>query len=332
MRTTQEQFRRWLDAPEGASIEFKSARNNFHFEKLLEYCVALANAGGGQILLGVTDRRPRDVVGTQAFAEPNRTEAGLHQRLGHPIPIEEYRHEGRRVLIVHVPARLPGTAWNIDGRYLMRAGDDLIPLGDAKLKSMFEETGPDFSAQVCVVGIGDLSPEALAEFRARWARKSGNPRIATLPVEQVLADAELLVDGQLTFAALILLGTRTALGRHLAQAEIVFEYRSSEASGPAQDRVEYREGFFLFHDRLWDDWTGGIKFGGGSIFGNTAELRIAPGVGKTRHASNQTGKPQLFGQIKSPSGHLLGFLNRGRLQQRKVAHLGIKSGIFLIGR
>ena len=252
MTTTPEQFRRWLDAPEGARIEFKSARSNFHFDKLLEYCVALANEGGGQILIGVTDRRPREIVGTQAFAEPGRTEAGLNQRLGHRIPVEEYWHEGQRVLIVHVPTRLPGTAWNIDGRYLMRAGDDLIPLGDAKLKSMFEETGPDFSAQVCVVGIGDLSPEALAEFRARWARKSGNPRIATLPVEQALADAELLVDGQLTFAALILLGTRAALGRHLAQAEIVFEYRSSEASGPAQDRVEYREGFFLFHDRLWD--------------------------------------------------------------------------------
>jgi len=50
---------------------------------------------------------------------------------------------------------------------------------------------------------------------------------------------------------LILFGTRPALGRHLAQAEIVFEYRSSEASGPAADRQEYREGFFLIHDALW---------------------------------------------------------------------------------
>ena len=38
----------------------------------------------------------------------------------------------------------------------------------------------------------------------------------------------------------------------MAQAEIVFEYRSSEASGPAQDRTEFREGFFLIHDRLWE--------------------------------------------------------------------------------
>ena len=57
---------------------------------------------------------------------------------------------------------------------------------------------------------------------------------------QTLANAELTIDGELTHAALVLFGARSALGRHLAQAEIVFEYRSSEASGPAQDRTEFR--------------------------------------------------------------------------------------------
>ena len=50
---------------------------------------------------------------------------------------------------------------------------------------------------------------------------------------------------------MILFGTRASLGRWLAQAEIVFEYRSSEASGPAADREEYRTGFFSYHDLLW---------------------------------------------------------------------------------
>ncbi len=42
-----------------------------------------------------------------------------------------------------------------------------------------------------------------------------------------------------------------AITRHLAQAEVIFEYRSSESAGPAADREEYREPFLLFHDRLW---------------------------------------------------------------------------------
>ncbi|MEW6363706.1 MAG: ATP-binding protein [Acidobacteriota bacterium] len=250
--TTPEQFLSWLEAPEGSRLEFKSATSGFHFEKLVDYCVALANEGGGPIVFGVTDRRPRHVVGTQAFAEPGRTEAGLYQRLGHRIPIEEYYHEGERVVIAHVPARLPGTAWSIDGRYLKRVGDELAPMNDAELRAIFAETEPDFSAQPSGAVLADLEPTALAVFRERWARNANNPRIAQLTDPQLLSDAELALDGRLLFAALILFGTRAALGRHLPQAEVIFEYRSSEASGPAQDRQEYREGFFLFHDALWN--------------------------------------------------------------------------------
>ncbi|MGE5481580.1 MAG: ATP-binding protein, partial [Bacteroidota bacterium] len=36
-----------------------------------------------------------------------------------------------------------------------------------------------------------------------------------------------------------------------AQAEVIFEYRSSEAAGPAEQRVEYRQGFFSYYEELW---------------------------------------------------------------------------------
>ncbi len=54
------------------------------------------------------------------------------------------------------------------------------------------------------------------------------------------------------YAALILFGTHAALGRHLDQCELVFEYRPTDASGPAADRREFREGFFLWQDALWE--------------------------------------------------------------------------------
>ena len=249
--TTPEQIAEWLAAPEGRQLEFKTASTGFHFEKLMDYCVALANEGGGKIILGITDRRPRDVVGTAAFTEPGRTEAGLYERLRHRIHIEETHYQGKRLLIVHVPGRLPGTAWEHNGRYLRRAGDDLVSIPDNELRAIFAETDPDYSAEPCAATLADLAPQALADFRHRWVRKAANPRIADGSVERMLKDAELLVDGRLNIAALVLLGTREALGRHLAQAEIVFEYRSSEASGPAQERVEYREGFLLCQDALW---------------------------------------------------------------------------------
>ena len=53
--TSQDQLRQWLEAPEGSRFEFKEARNRYDFEKLVDYCVALANEGGGKIILGATD-------------------------------------------------------------------------------------------------------------------------------------------------------------------------------------------------------------------------------------------------------------------------------------
>jgi ATP-dependent DNA helicase RecG len=253
MPTTREQLQNWLSEPEGTHLEFKGAKHNYQFDKLVEYCVALANEGGGKFILGVTDRRPRHILGTTAFAEPGRTEAGLHERLSHRIPVEELHTAEGRVLVVHVPARLPGTAWQIEGRYLKRAGDELAAMSDAELRTIFAETGPDFSAESCPgASMSDLSPQAIEAFRERWATKARDERKARWSDEQTLANAELLVDGRITYAALILFGTRAALGRWLAQAELVFEYRSSEASGPAADREEFREGFFLWHDSIWN--------------------------------------------------------------------------------
>ena len=252
MPTTDEQLRQWLEAPEGSRFEFKEAKQNYHFEKLVDYCVALANEGGGKVIFGVTDRRPRCVVGTTAFAEPGRTEAGLYDQLHHRIPVEELRTPEGRVLVVHVPGRLPGTAWQIGGRYLKRAGDNLAAMPGEELRSIFAEVGPDFSAEPCPgATLVDLSEEAIADFRARWARRANDARRLAWSVADTLTNTELLVDGQITYAALILFGTQKVLGRRLAQAEIVFEYRSSEASGPAADRQEFREGFFLYYDALW---------------------------------------------------------------------------------
>ncbi|HBY96721.1 MAG TPA: transcriptional regulator [Chloroflexi bacterium] len=250
--TTPDEFRSLLERPEGTRVEFKAASRGFHFDELVKYCVALANEGSGKIVLGVTDGRPRRVSGTRAFPEPGRTEAGLFERLGHRIPIEELEYEGQRVLIVHVPARLRGTAWHDRGTYWMRSGDALVPMSDERLRRIHEEAGPDFSAEICSAAtLGDLDPAAIEVLRRLWQRKLPTLDLSNRSVERLLGDNELLVGGRLTYAALILLGTREALGRHLGQAEIVFEYRSSNVPGPAAERHEFRCGFLPVLDEIW---------------------------------------------------------------------------------
>ena len=250
---TLEQLAEIMASKEGENLEFKEARTKYDFEKLVQYCAALANEGGGMIVFGVTDKRPRTVVGSQAFRQPERTRAALIERLHLNIDFSIVHHPAGRVLIFHVPTHPIGNPVKYKGIYWQRQGDSLIAMTEDRLRCIFAEAGHDFSADICPgTTMDDLDPAAIEDFRQRWINKSGNHGLTTLSQKQLLKDVEALVDNKLTYAALILFGTRKALGRYLGQSEVIFEYRSSDASGPAQQRKEFRQGFFAFYDALWE--------------------------------------------------------------------------------
>lgn len=251
--TSDADFSQLLAAPEGPNLEFKEANNKYSFDKLAEYCVALANEGGGRIILGVTDKRPRKIVGTAVFQDTGGAESVIYQKIQKRVKIEEKYSEGKRVLIVHVPPRDPGDAWSIGGLYLKRAGDSLVGISMGELRAMLDEKRPDFSSLICEnAKIEDLDPASISTFKTRWAKKANNERINKLSDKAVLTDAELIVDEGITYAALILLGKPASLGKYLPAAEIIFEFKSNEASGPAQAREERRAGFLSFHNALWE--------------------------------------------------------------------------------
>ena len=242
-----------LNKSENEHLECKEAKNRYDFEKLVKYCCALANEGGGKFVLGVTDRQPRQIVGTKAFPTFEKTKAGLVERLHLRIELEEIFHPGGRILVFHVPSRPVGSPIHYKGQYFMRAGEDLVPMLPDVLKRIFDEAGPDFTAEICVSAtLDDLDPSAIENFRNLWIKKSGNEILRDLNVIQLLLDAELVVREEVTYAAIILLGKGESLGRLLAQSEVVFEYRSDDTTGPAQDRQEFRQGFFSFYDKLWE--------------------------------------------------------------------------------
>jgi len=253
MKTTLQQLKKWIRLAESEHLEFKQAGRQFDFEKLTRYCVALANERGGKLILGVTDKPPRQVAGTEAFPDVGKTQAQLLDRLHLRIDMEEMVHPDGRIVVVHVPSRPIGRPVEYRGAYWMRSHDALVPMTPEKLQQIFAEAEPDFSAQMCKEAtIRDLDQHAIKTFRKRWHRRSGNDELLGISSEQLLEDAELVVDGGVTYAALILLGTHKALGIHLAQAEAIFEYRSKETSLPFQQRKEYRKGFFLYYDDLWN--------------------------------------------------------------------------------
>lgn len=135
---------------ETRSLEFKAAREQYSYDRLLEYCAALANERGGRIILGVTDQPPRTVCGTRAFPHPQDLERKLHEKLALRITVEECWLEGKRIVVVTVGSRPVGQAVHVDGRYLMRQGESLVPMTPDHLRAILSETTEPFlSRPVC---------------------------------------------------------------------------------------------------------------------------------------------------------------------------------------
>lgn len=242
-----------LEAKEGEEFQFKEAKRRFDSNEAAKCCCALANCGGGKLVFGISDKRPRQVVGSAAFDQPERTRMGLIEKLKVMVDFHTYDYEGKRVLVFDVASRPLGLPVQLDGVAWWYEGDSLMPMPEAIRRIIYDETGFDFSGSVCPgATIKDLDKEAIEVFRSKWIEKSNNQRLKSVPIAQVLHDCGAVTDEGVTYAALALFGNNDALCKYLPQAEIIFEYRSSNASGPANQREEFRVGFFACYDRLWD--------------------------------------------------------------------------------
>lgn len=242
-----------LNAKEGEGFQFKEAKNRFDFAEAIRCCCALSNCGGGKLVFGISDKRPRAVVGSSAFEQPERTRKGLIEKLKVMVDFQQYIYEGKRVLVFDVASRPLGMPVQYDGVAWWYEGDSLIPMPEDIRRRIYEETGVDFSGNICTQAkITDLDETAIETFRTKWIEKSGNKRLTNLSIEQLLRDCEAITDNGITYAALVLFGKKASLGQLLPQSEIVFEYRSSNASGAASQRENFRMGFFACYDRIWE--------------------------------------------------------------------------------
>ena len=148
---TLETLEKWLNAPaETENLEFKEARQHFSKVDLLKYCVALANEGGGYLVFGITNKPPRQVVGSQAFPSQtslNEIKSRIVEKLRFRVDVTELAHPNGRVLVFEIPPRPVGQAYTFDGAYLMRSGEDLRPMTPDVLKKIFTEDQQDWFCQ-----------------------------------------------------------------------------------------------------------------------------------------------------------------------------------------
>lgn len=258
----------WLHAREDERLEFKAARDSYSPDKLTKYLVALANEGGGHLVLGVTDQRPRQVCGTGAYREFAGKQKELTDLLRLRVTVTELDHPQGRVLVWSVPSHHRGVPLKHDGVYWTRSGESLVAMTEDRLRELLagHTHGWDFSAEFCEgATLADLDPRYIARFRELWAqnvrrktrdaaeaeRRAGE--ILRKSDEDVLADNSLVEPEGVTYAALVLVGRDRAMTRHLPQAEVIFEYRGDRASIHAPVRENYRWGFLGYFDDLWDE-------------------------------------------------------------------------------
>ena len=71
-------------------------------------------------------------------------------------------------------------------------------------------------------------------MKKRYAKKQNNDNFLTLSYEQVLRDLELITENGITNAAILLVGTDSAIHRYMPHATVILEYRENEADIPVR--------------------------------------------------------------------------------------------------
>lgn len=137
-----DRLRQYLAENESRQLEFERATTQFDSTKLMRYCCALSCEGGGKMVFGVSD--DKQVVGTQAFADPAKTEHDIHNRIGLRCTFETLQADGKRVLILHIPRSVVGHPTSYEGRYWMRSGESLAPMSPERLRELLNEGAPSY--------------------------------------------------------------------------------------------------------------------------------------------------------------------------------------------
>lgn len=216
-------FKRLWEHAENEIVEFKKAEQSFDIDELGKYFSALSNEANlherecGWIVFGVWDKR-HEIVGTtfkDGEVALNKLKQDMSQHttdnliFREIVPIEV---EGKRVLLFQVPASPRNIVMHWKGIAYGRDGESLKPLNQAKQDAIRRQPPlPDWSAQLVPnATIADLDELALAKARIEFKKvHSSNIPVSEVDAwtdEEFLCHSVMMRDGQLTRAAILLLG------------------------------------------------------------------------------------------------------------------------------
>lgn len=244
-------FQSLISHKESEIVEFKKAENNFDFDDLGKYFSALSNEANlrgldfAWLIFGY-DEKKHEIVGTSYKNGEGALNNLKHDFSQHTTDGQTFREiipievDGKRILMFKIPASPRNIVMKWKGIAYGRDGESLKPLNQSKQDEIRRQTpAPDWSAEIVLdATIDDLDEVAIAKARKMF--KKVHSRIPAEEVnrwstEEFLSKCELMVNGKLTRAAIILLGKMFSDSKlRPAVAEVTWTLRDDK-----QDVVDY---------------------------------------------------------------------------------------------
>lgn len=266
MENYEDIFNRLWEHSENEIVEFKKAETGFDIDELGKYFSALSNEANlrerecGWIVFGVWDKKHK-IIGTSfkdSESALNKLKQDMSQHTSDElifrdiVPIEV---EGKRVLLFKVPASPRNIVMRWKGIPYGRDGESLKPLNQAKQDEIRQQSPlPDWTAQLVPnATIEDLDELALATAKVMFKKvHSSNIPVSEIDSwnnEEFLCHSMMMRDGQLTRAAILLLGKPLSILKiYPAVAQITWTWQDEE--GIVQDYEHFTIPFILTVDKV----------------------------------------------------------------------------------
>jgi len=260
-------LQKFMDLPaETEWVEFKEAKNNFHFDKLGKYFSALSNEANlkgqssGWLIFGVSDRPPRRIVGSNyRLQKPGleKLKQEISRQTNHRttfINVFELISNGHRVVLFQIPPAARGVPTTWQGIAYGRIHDSLGPLSLQEIEQIRRQAAyEDWSARICrEATITDLDPQAITLARQNYKKK--NPALAR-DVDRwdditFLNKAKVCLFGKITRSAIILLGKNEA-EHFLSPAIARVTWVLKDANNLEKDYVHFAQPLLLAVEQVF---------------------------------------------------------------------------------
>lgn len=265
--TYKQLFHSLIQHKESEVVEFKKAENNFDFDDLGKYFSALSNEANlrglpfAWLVFGY-DEKKHEIVGTSYKDGEGALNKVKHDLTNNMSDGQTFREiipvdvDGKRILMFKIPASPRNIVMKWKGIAYGRDGESLKPLNQSKQDEIRNQTPyRDWSAEIVPdATIADLDELALATARIMYKKVHGSKipanEIDEWSTEEFLSHSEMMRNGKLTRAAILLLGRPVALQKiYPANAQITWVWKDKD--GEIVDYEHYTIPYILAVDKIF---------------------------------------------------------------------------------